>query len=156
MVLKLRGVVNTTDSARLFCVKIPGEGKQVLHTVYVPFQEKKMSFERKKERALAIMESKNMWRSNYAPPALRGLWKLGLKIPPLPFASFWQITVIMGSGFGFVWGLAMWSATWQGMGIPPSLAILRSLFCGVLFGAGMAAFHGWRRKVNGLPDWENL
>lgn len=33
-----------------------------------------MSFERKKERALAIMESKKMWRSNYAPPLLRGLW----------------------------------------------------------------------------------
>ncbi|AKE78489.1 Uncharacterised protein [Enterobacter cloacae] len=31
-----------------------------------------MSFEQKKERALAIMKSKNMWRSNYAPPLLRG------------------------------------------------------------------------------------
>jgi hypothetical protein len=30
-----------------------------------------MSFEAKKERAIAIMESKKMWRSNYAPPLLR-------------------------------------------------------------------------------------
>lgn len=66
-----------------------------------------MRFERKKELALAIMESKNIWRSNDAPPLLRALWKLGLKIPPLPFASFWQITFIMGLGFGLVWELVM-------------------------------------------------
>lgn len=156
MVQELAGVVNTTDLPRPLCVKIPGEGKQVPKTVQVPFQEEKMSFERKKERALAIMESKNMWRSNYAPPALRGLWKLGLKIPPLPFASFWQITVIMGSGFGFVWGLAMWFSTWQGMGVHPSLAIFRSLSCGMLFGVGIAAFHGWRKKANHLPEWKDL
>ncbi|CTS00033.1 Uncharacterised protein [Escherichia coli] len=55
-----------------------------------------MSFEAKKEHAIAIMESKKMWRSNYAPPLLRLAWKAGLKIPPLLFASFWQITLLMG------------------------------------------------------------
>lgn len=115
-----------------------------------------MSFERKKERALSIMESKNMWRSNYAPPLLRGLWKLGLKIPPLPFASFWQITITMGFGFGLVWGLVMWFFTWQGMGVQPSWAIFRSVSCGILFGVVMASFHGWRKKANGLPEWKNL
>ncbi|WP_409307002.1 DUF6404 family protein [Pectobacterium sp. B1J-3] len=115
-----------------------------------------MSFERKKERVLSIMESKNMWRSNYAPPLLRGLWKLGLKIPPLPFASFWQITITMGFGFGLVWGLVMWFFTWQGMGVQPFWAVFRSLSCGILFGVVMAAFHGWRKKANDLPDWKNL
>lgn len=57
-----------------------------------------MNFEAKKERAIAIMESKKMWRSNYAPPLLRLAWKAGLKVPPLPFASFWQITLLMGYG----------------------------------------------------------
>ncbi|MBY8441950.1 hypothetical protein KXZ25_26185 [Klebsiella pneumoniae] len=115
-----------------------------------------MSFEQKKERALAIMKSKNMWRSNYAPPLLRGLWRLGLKIPPLPFASFWQLTFIMGFGFGLVWGLIMWFSTWRNMGVQPSGAILRSLSGGILFGLMMAAFHGWRRKANNLPDWKDL
>ena len=115
-----------------------------------------MSFVRKKERALAIMESKKMWRSNYAPPLLRGLWKLGLKIPPLPFAPCWQVTFIMGFGFGLVWGPVMWFFTWQGMGVEPSWAILRSLSGGILFGVMMAAFHGWRKKANNLPDWKNL
>ncbi|EOK6078721.1 DUF6404 family protein, partial [Escherichia coli] len=63
-----------------------------------------MSFEDKKERALTIMESKKMWRSNYAPLLLRLAWKVGLKVPPLPFASFWQITLLMGLWFGPVWG----------------------------------------------------
>lgn len=115
-----------------------------------------MSFERKKERALAIMESKNMWRSNYAPPLLRGLWTLGLKIPPLPFLSFWQITLMMGLMFSLIWGLVMWFSRWQGMGLQPLWAILWSLTSGVLFGVMMAAFHGWRKKVNKLPDWQDL
>lgn len=112
-----------------------------------------MSFERKKKRALAIMESKKMWRSNYAPPLLRALWKLGLKIPPLPFASFWQV---MGFGFGLVWGLVMWFFVWQGMGVQPSSAIFRSIFGGILCGVMTAAFHWWRKKANNLPDWKNL
>lgn len=66
-----------------------------------------MSFEDKKERALTIMESKKMWRSNYAPLLLRLAWKVGLKVPPLPFASFWQITLLMGLWFGPVWGICM-------------------------------------------------
>lgn len=115
-----------------------------------------MSFERKKARALAIMESKNMWRSNYAPPALRGLWKLGLKIPPLPFASFRQIALTMGAGFGLIWGLIMWFSTWQYTDIQLYEAIFRSLVSGMLFGLAMAAFHRWRKKANDLPEWEDL
>lgn len=30
-----------------------------------------MTFEQKKARAIALMDSKKMWRSNYAPPLLR-------------------------------------------------------------------------------------
>lgn len=64
-----------------------------------------MGFEAKKKHAIAIMESKRMWRSNYAPPLLHLAWKAGLKIPPLPFASFWQITLLMGGWFGPAWDL---------------------------------------------------
>lgn len=38
-----------------------------------------MTFEQKKARAIALMDSKKMWRSNYAPPLLRILWRLGSK-----------------------------------------------------------------------------
>ena len=115
-----------------------------------------MSFERRMERALAIMESKNMWRCNYAPPLLRGLWRLGVKIPPLPFVSFWQITLIMGLMFGLLWGLIVWFSSWKEIGVQPLWAILWSQMGGILFGVLMATFHGWRKKANKLPDWQDL
>ncbi|EPT0048998.1 DUF6404 family protein, partial [Escherichia coli] len=34
-----------------------------------------MTFEQKKARAIALMASKKMWQSNYAPPLLRILWR---------------------------------------------------------------------------------
>ena len=35
-----------------------------------------MAFEEKKKKAIALMEEKKMWRSNYAPPLLRLFWKV--------------------------------------------------------------------------------
>ncbi|NRG24045.1 DUF6404 family protein [Klebsiella michiganensis] len=115
-----------------------------------------MDFEQKKQRAVAIMDSKKMWRSNYAPPLLRLAWKAGLKIPPLPFASFWQITLLMGGWFGPAWGISMWFFNWQDTGMLPAVATTMSIFSGIFFGVSMAAFHLWRKKVNNLPDWDNL
>ena len=115
-----------------------------------------MSFEKKKERAIAIMDRKKMWRSNYAPPLLRLLWKMGFKIPPLPFASFWQITLLMGGMFGFIWGVVMWFVSWKSMGMQPTVAIGTTMGAGVLFGVFLAVFHWWRKLVNHLPDWDSL
>lgn len=56
-----------------------------------------MTFEQKKARAIALMDSKKMWRSNYAPPLLRILWRLGIRLPPLPFMPFWQVAVLTGA-----------------------------------------------------------
>lgn len=101
------------------------------------------------------MESKNMWKINYAPPLLRGLWKLGVEIPPLPFASFWQISVMM-IWFGPVWGNVMWFSSWKRMGMSPSVAIFWSLIAGILFTVLMGAFHWWCKKANNLPEWKDL
>ncbi|MEJ6226348.1 DUF6404 family protein, partial [Escherichia coli] len=60
-----------------------------------------MTFEQKKARAIALMDSKKMWRSNYAPPLLRILWRLGIRLPPLPFMPFWQVTLLMGSSSAY-------------------------------------------------------
>lgn len=40
--------------------------------------------------------------------------------------------------------------------LSPLFACKISLIAGVLFGLTMALFHLWRRKVNNLPDWEDL
>jgi len=48
-----------------------------------------MSFDTQREQALAILARTGIWPSNYAPPALHLLWRLGLAIPPPHFARFW-------------------------------------------------------------------
>jgi hypothetical protein len=40
-----------------------------------------MDFEVRKQKALAIMVRHNMFKCNYAPPLIRFLWWLGVKIP---------------------------------------------------------------------------
>ncbi|SVL70691.1 Uncharacterised protein [Klebsiella pneumoniae] len=40
-----------------------------------------MDFEARKQKALAIMASRKMWKSNYAPPLIRLMWRLGINIP---------------------------------------------------------------------------
>ena len=115
-----------------------------------------MDFEEKKERAISIMKSKKMWSSNYAPPLLRLVWKMGVRIPPLPFAPFWQVALLMGIPIGSVWGILMWFFTWKESGIDPVDAIARSLLFDVWMGIFMAAYHWWRKKVNNLPDWDSL
>lgn len=77
-----------------------------------------MTFEQKKARAIALMDSKKMWRSNYAPPLLRILWRLGIRLPPLPFMPFWQVTVLTGG----LWGISWVTGSFKPSGLfPPAL-----------------------------------
>ncbi|HBR6924824.1 TPA: hypothetical protein MEF31_005389 [Klebsiella pneumoniae] len=115
-----------------------------------------MDFEARKQKALAIMASRKMWKSNYAPLLIRLLWRLGINIPPLPFAPFWQVFVVMTGYFSPGYGLWMYWTVWRAQGMPLLFACEISLIAGVLFGLTMALFHLWRRKVNKLPDWKDL
>ena len=115
-----------------------------------------MTFEQKKARAIALMDSKKMWRSNYAPPLLCILWRLGIRLPPLPFMPFWQVTLLMGSLWGISWGCAMWFIYWRPSGMVAGEAIIISITGGFLFGLLTASFHWWRRKVKRLPSWDDV
>lgn len=87
-----------------------------------------MTFEQKKARAIALMDSKKMWRSNYAPPLLRILWRLGIRLPPLPFMPFWQVAVLTGGLWGTSWGCAMWFIYWGPSGMVAGEAIIINRF----------------------------
>ncbi|EEQ0301165.1 hypothetical protein HCU93_004428 [Salmonella enterica] len=115
-----------------------------------------MTFEQKKARAIALMDSKKMWRSNYAPPLLCILWRLGIRLPPLPFMPFWQVAVLTGGLWGTSWGCAMWFIYWGPSGMVAGEAIIISITGGFLFGLLTASFHWWRRKVNRLPPWDDV
>ncbi len=108
-----------------------------------------MTFEQKKVRAIALMDSKKMWRSNYAPPLLRILWRLGIRLPPLPFMPFWQVTVLTGGLWGISWGCAMWFIYWGPSGMVAGEAIIISITGGFLFGLCMASFHWCAGKLTG-------
>ncbi|HDZ2430992.1 DUF6404 family protein [Klebsiella pneumoniae] len=95
-----------------------------------------MDFEARKQKALAIMASRKMWKSNYAP--------------------LWQVFGVMAGSFSVGYGLWMYWMVWRAQGMPPLFACKISLIAGVLFGLTMALFHLWRRKVNKLPDWKDL
>jgi hypothetical protein len=71
-----------------------------------------MDFEVRKQKALAIMASRKMWKCNYAPPLIRFLW-CWVKIPPLPFASFWQVFGLMTGSFSVMYGLLMYLMVWR-------------------------------------------
>ncbi|MCW9474420.1 DUF6404 family protein [Klebsiella grimontii] len=115
-----------------------------------------MDFEERKQKALTIMADRRMWKSNYAPPMIRLLWWLGVKIPPPPFASFWQILVLMAVWFSVAYGLLMYFQVWRIQGMNPLFACMLSVIAGFFFGLCMALFHLWRKKVNQLPEWKDL
>lgn len=78
-----------------------------------------MDFEARKQKALAIMASCKMWKSNYAPLLIRLLWRLGINIPPLPFAPFWQVFGVMAGSFSVGYGLWMYWMVWRARGCHP-------------------------------------
>ena len=87
-----------------------------------------MDFEARKQKALAIMASRKMWKSNYAPLLIRLLWRLGIKIPPLPLAPLWQVFVVMAVSLSVGSGLWMyWTVWWAQEGVNPLFACEISL-----------------------------
>ncbi len=88
-----------------------------------------MDFEARKQKALAIMASRKMWKSNYAPLLIRLLWRLGINIPPLPFAPFWQVFGVMAGSFSVGYGLWMYWMVWRAQGMPP-VRLQNQSYCG--------------------------
>lgn len=94
---------------------------------------KNANFNRKKQRALKIMAEKGMWRSNYAPPLHRLLWKLGVNMPPPPFTSFWTNVLLFGSSFGLTWGIFMWFSVWQAQCASLITVLISAALAGLFF-----------------------
>jgi hypothetical protein len=81
------------------------------------------------------------------------MWRLGLDLTPPPFAGFATNALVMGTGFGIIWGLLMWPlASWTA---PPWFAVAVTVIAGAAFGIAMATYYRWRMKPLGLPRWED-
>ncbi len=113
-----------------------------------------MTHDEKVAFLLKELGQKGISQYTTAPPLYRLLWRLGIKVKPPFFVSFWFLAVTMGGYFGVFWGIFMWFVFWQ-QRLPVSVALESAVFAGVLFGLSMAAYYRWRAGKLGLPRWED-
>ena len=111
---------------------------------------------KKREAALRLLESKGISRGNCAPPALRGLWRLGFDVPPPHFAGFGITALVTGSYFGIAWGLLMWLFFWSHRGFSVIAGLISASLAGVLFGLSMAGYYAYGRRKYGIPLWHDF
>jgi len=108
-----------------------------------------MDFNPKLKAALKRLSATGMWRSNYAPPLYRLLWRLGVKIPPPHFLPpifhfiFWFILVGL---FNEVNHIISYSHT---IVVLPAVA-------GVIAGSLMAWHYASASRKHGLPSWSDF
>ncbi|MCG3460381.1 DUF6404 family protein [Xenorhabdus bovienii] len=114
-----------------------------------------MTFENKKYKAIQLMATKGLWRSNSIPCFNILVWKLGVKIPPPTFASFWSNVVIFGSSNSILWSFLVYLDISYFRRSTIEL-FLQGIFFGFVSGILFASFHFYRRKTNKLPDWKDL
>lgn len=115
-----------------------------------------MTFEEKKNKALAIMAQKKMRHSNYALWVHRLLWKAGLKLPPPPFSPFWLNVLVSAVTFGMIFLLLTLLMNWRTAGSEWQTLVMDSVKSGLIYGVLDGLYQSWSRKVNQLPSWENL
>ena len=112
-----------------------------------------MTHGQKVARFIEEAASKGVGRNTAAPPLFSLAWKLRVPIPPPHFLSFAQLTLLMGSLFGVIWGVLMRLWFWQG--VPLSKTILPMLAAGGLFGVWMAIFYRRQARKLHLPQWHH-
>ena len=110
----------------------------------------------RRAKALALLKSTGILRSNYEPPYLRALWRLGVDARPPHFMPFAGAALAAAAWFGIAWGALMWMTTWSRghMAVAPLLPV--SCAAGLLFGIAMASYYAYGRRKHQLPAWETL
>jgi len=103
-----------------------------------------MTFEEKYDFAIKELENAKIWKSNYNPPLIRLLHKMGFKVPFPYYDTFTNNALRMGIFFGTFWGLLMFITTWQQQKTPLIIVLLGSLVAGALFGILMAGYYKCR------------
>lgn len=115
-----------------------------------------MAYPPRIETALAHLAATGITKSNYAPPLFRILWRMGVHVRPPHFANFISNFLLMGSWFGFAWGMIMWLFVWRGAGKSPYAAAAGALMAGAMFGLCMAAYYRYGARKYKLPEWSQI
>ena len=115
-----------------------------------------MSFQGKLEAAQKELKDSTIWKANSNPPLFVLLRKIGVKIRPVHYNTFFVNFILMTSMFGCLWGIFMWFSTWKHQDMPVLIGFALSLFAGILFGLSMAFYYKRSAKKNNLSNWEQL
>ena len=111
---------------------------------------------KQRETALRLLAETGMWRSNYAPPAARLMWRLGVNVPPPHFARFGSVALISGMYFAIAMGLFAWLATSSHQYSPPYHILVSACLAGLFFGLAMASYYAYGKRKYKLPSWGSL
>ena len=114
------------------------------------------NFKARRDAALNLLAATGIRKSNYCPPVLRLLWRLGLQVPPPHFASFGGVAATAGVLFATLWGSAMWLITWSSGGMSLAAALGTAALGGTLFGLSLGSYYAFGRKLHQLPAWQGL
>ena len=115
-----------------------------------------MTFEKKLEAAISLLESTGIWRSNYAPPFIRLLCRLGLRIPPPHFMRFIENVALTCGLFGVGWVVLTWITLGSSTSASLVPAVIAAVVIGLLFGVPMAAYYRHGARKHGIPLWKDF
>lgn len=109
----------------------------------------------KRQAALELLARTLMKPSNFQPPAIRLLWRMGVNARPPHFSSFLFNTLFTGGFYAVVWGLLMWLVSWHDIRTPAEAATIAAI-TGLVFGMSMAGYYAYGRRKHKLPSWNEL
>jgi hypothetical protein len=110
----------------------------------------------RRAKSLAILEGTAIRRSNYEPPYLRILWRLGFDVRPPHFVPFFQMAAIATAWFSIAFGTMMWAFAWSKQGWTVASAAEAACGAGTFWGFWMAAYYAHGRRKYRLPRWASL
>jgi len=110
----------------------------------------------KRDAALKLLEATGIWKSNYAPPGLRLLWRLGFDCPPPHLANFSSVFLVCSLYFGVSMGLFMAAVSVFSDAYDLALVVPGAAVAGLCFGLIMATYYAVGRRKYQLPLWKDL
>ena len=115
-----------------------------------------MTFKNRLAKAHKELESAGIWRSNYNPPPLSLLRKLGYLIPPPHYRSFLVNFISQTLYFSTIWGGVMWFFVWQDEHVDAHLACAVSISVGLFVAFFMAVYYKFSAKRHQLSNWSDF
>lgn len=95
-------------------------------------------------------------QSNYAPPGVQLLWRLGCDCPPPHLARFWSVFLVCALYSGVTMGAFMLAVSTFAEVYDRSLVPMGAAVTGLGFGTLMATYYAMGRRKYRLPLWKDL